>query len=139
MGLLDGMLGNALDGLLRSQGAQAQNPLVQMALQVLQQNGGITGVVEKLRSAGYGAQADSWVGTGANQPIPPAALQQALGSGTIGDIASRLGIGGGDAANGLASVLPGVIDKLTPQGSVPGNHADLVSKALAMLQQARSA
>jgi uncharacterized protein YidB (DUF937 family) len=143
MGLLDGLLGGALGGLLgggnSATPAQAQGPLLQMALQLLQQNGGISGVIGKLRQAGYGAQADSWVGTGENQPISPDALQQVLGHGQLGDLASKLGLAQGAAAGGLAAMLPQIIDRFTPQGQIPDNHGDLVAQALSMLQKSRSA
>lgn len=134
--MFDGLLGNVLGSVLGSGGAQ-QSPLVQAALQLLQQNGGIGGVVDRFRQAGYGAQADSWVSTGENQPIAPDALQQALGSGSLAGIASKLGMSRGDAAGGLASILPQLIDRMTPQGQVPGNQNDLLAQALAALQKSR--
>jgi uncharacterized protein YidB (DUF937 family) len=142
MGLLDGLLGSVLGGLQNQGGGtqgQGPNAIVQMALQLLQQNGGISGVVDKLRQSGYGAQADSWVGTGANQPIAPDALQDALGSGQLGELATRLGISRGAAAGGLASMLPQIIDQLTPYGQIPDNHNDMVAQALSMLQKGRTA
>jgi uncharacterized protein YidB (DUF937 family) len=137
MGMLDGLIGNVLGGMLSGSGAQ-QNPLMQAALQLLQQQGGINGIVDRFRQAGYGAQADSWVSTGENQPIAPDALQQALGSSTVRDIAAQLGMSGDAAAGGLASVLPQLIDKLTPQGAVPDNQSDLVAQALSLLQKTRA-
>ncbi len=139
MGMFDGLLGSVLGSMQGGSGTQAQSPMMQMALQYLQQNGGVSGVVDKLRQAGYGAQADSWVRTGENLPISADALRQALGSGQLGDLASQLGISHGEAAGGLAAALPQIIDKLTPQGQVPDNHNDLVSEALAILQRSRSA
>jgi uncharacterized protein YidB (DUF937 family) len=139
MGMLDGLLGNVLGSLRDSADpAQAQNPLLQAALQVLQQNGGIEGIVEKFRHAGYGAQADSWVSTDQNQPVAPDAVQQALGPGTLGDLASRLGMSNGAIAGGLAAMLPQIIDRMTPQGQVPTNHNDLVAEAIALLQRTRT-
>ena len=41
----------------------------------------------------------------------------------------------GEAAGGLASVLPQVIDHMTPQGQVPADHDDIVAQTLALLQQ----
>ena len=38
MGMLDGLFNGALGGMM-GQGGQGQNPMLQMALQVLQQNG----------------------------------------------------------------------------------------------------
>ena len=139
MGLLDGMLGNVLGGMMGGgqQGAQGQNPLLAIALQMLQQNGGLQGVLSKFQQAGFGDQVQSWVGTGQNMPISPDALQQVLGSGQLGKIAQQLGMSPQDAAGGLAQMLPGVVDQMTPQGQIPDNHSDLVSQALAMLQKGR--
>ena len=140
MGMLDGLLGDVLGGMLGGGKASGQdNPLLQVALQLLQQSGGVGGVVEKFRQAGYGAQADSWVSTGQNQAIDAGALQQALGSGALGDIASQLGIASDAAAGGLASMLPQLIDRMTPQGQLPAGDDDPVAQALAMLQNQRRA
>ena len=138
MSMLDGMLGNVLGGLLGGRGTNAeQSPLLQMALQLLQQNGGIGGVVDKFRQAGYGQQADSWVAVGENQPIGADALQQVLGSSDLGAIAAKLGMSTGSAAGGLASILPQIIDHMTPHGQIPDDTSDPVAQALAMLQKNR--
>ncbi len=140
MGLLDGMLGNVLGGMMgggQQGGAQGQSPLLAIVLQLLQQNGGLQGMLGKFQQAGYGDQAQSWVGTGQNMPISPDMLQQVLGSGQLSEIAQQLGMSQQDAAGGLAQMLPGVVDQMTPQGQIPDNHSDLVSQALAMLQRGR--
>ena len=136
MGMLDGLLGNALGGMLGS-GGQQQSPLMQIALQLLQQNGGISGVLDKFRQGGYADQADSWQSTGQNMPISGNALQEVLGSGAIGQIAQQLGMSHGDAAGRLAQVLPQLIDKFTPHGQVPDNQNDVVEQALALLTKSR--
>jgi len=140
MGMLDGLMDSALGGLLGGGGGAAgqQSPLLQMALQLLQQNGGIGGVVDKFRQAGYAQQADSWVAVGENQPIAADALQQVLGSGALGDIAAKLGVSSGAAAGGLASILPQIIDRMTPHGQLPDDQNDPVAQALAMLQKTRT-
>ncbi len=135
MGMLDGILGNVLGGSLGSGSGPQQNPLLQAALQLLQQNGGLEGVLGKFKQAGYGEQADSWVSTGHNMPISGDALSQVLGQGQLGQIAQQLGLSSGDAAGGLASLLPQVVDGMTPQGEVPAGDTDMVAQALAMLQR----
>jgi uncharacterized protein YidB (DUF937 family) len=137
MGVLDGLINSALGGML-GQGGQAQSPLLQMALQVLQQNGGVEGILDKFRQGGYADQAASWQSTGQNIPVSGSALQEVLGSGTIGQIAQQLGMSHGDAAGGLAQILPQLIDKFTPNGEVPDNHDDVVEQALAMLTQKKT-
>jgi uncharacterized protein YidB (DUF937 family) len=134
--MLDQLLGNALGG-LPGGGVQQQSPLMQIALQMLQQNGGISGVLDKFRQAGYAEQADSWQSTGQNLPIEANSLQEVLGSGALGQIAQQLGMSRGEAAGGLAQMLPQLIDKFTPDGQVPGNQNDMVEQALALLTKSR--
>lgn len=133
MGMLDGLLGSLLGGMTGDGTGGKQSPLLQIALQLMQQNGGVQGILAKFQQAGYGAQADSWVSTGQNQPITADALSQVLGHGQLGEIAQQLGISQGAAAGGLASILPQMIDKMTPQGEVPEDHHDMVAQALALL------
>jgi len=140
MGLLDGILGGLLGGAGGSiggtaTGAQAPNPLLQIALQLLQQNGGLQGVLGKFQQAGYGDQAQSWVGTGQNLPIDPGALSQIFGRGQLGEIAQQLGMSRDEAAGQLAQTLPNVVDRMTPNGEIPAGHDDLVNQVLAALEQ----
>ena len=139
MGMLDGLIGSALGGMLGAGGSgQAQSPLLQIALQLLQQNGGVGGILDKFRQGGYADQADSWQSAGQNMPLSGSALQEVLGSGTIGQIAGQLGMSHGDAAGGLAQMLPQLIDKFTPNGELPDNQNDVVAQALAILTQTKT-
>ena len=142
MGLLDGLLGQMMGGMMGGAqqsptGAQAQNPLLQIALQMLQQNGGLQGILAKAQQAGYGEQVQSWIGTGQNMPIDASALSQIFGHGQLGQIAQQLGVSHEEAAGQLAQTLPQVVDEMTPQGQIPADHGDLVSRTLAILQQQR--
>jgi uncharacterized protein YidB (DUF937 family) len=159
MGLLDNMLGNAMGGVLGGGSGEAHplgallaslaggssplpglhaggngQALLGAALGLLQQHGGLPALLEKLTAAGLGQQVQSWVGTGANLPVTGEQLHQALGSSTIGAIASQLGVSPQQAGGSLAQLLPEVINHLTPAGQVPGNHAELVSQGLALLK-----
>jgi uncharacterized protein YidB (DUF937 family) len=145
MGLLDGLLGSVISGAMGGRGspmgapgmdAQA-NPLLQIALQMLQQNGGLGGVLQQFQQAGYGDQAQSWVSTGQNIPINADILQQVLGQGQIGQVARQMGVSNDEAAGGLAAMLPQIVDHMTPQGALPADSDDLVSQVLADLQRKR--
>jgi uncharacterized protein YidB (DUF937 family) len=150
MGLLDGLIGNVIGSMLG--GNQGQDPLgsvlsrlgggnqpqsgnllLQLALSMLQQNGGLEGILGKLREGGLSQQADSWVGTGQNMNISADQLQQVFGSSGISDLASRLGMSEQQASSGLAQLLPEVINQLTPEGQVPENSNDEISQGLSML------
>jgi uncharacterized protein YidB (DUF937 family) len=61
----------------------------------------------------------SWVGTGSNLPVSAEQVQSILGSGAVQDLAAKLGISPCDAASHLSTLLPGIIDHLTPNGEVP--------------------
>ena len=124
-------------GAQQSTGAQAQNPLLQIVLQMLQQNGGLSGMLGKMQQAGYGQQAQSWIGTGQNMPIDAGALSQIFGHGELGQLAQQLGISHEEASGSLAQMLPNVVDQMTPAGQIPDNHSDLVNEALAILQKGR--
>jgi uncharacterized protein YidB (DUF937 family) len=118
-------------------GAQGQSPLLQIALQLLQQHGGLQGMLGKFQQAGYGEQAQSWIGTGQNMPIDAGALSQIFGQGELSQIAQQLGIPHEQVAGQLAQELPNVVDRMTPDGQIPAGHNDLVNEALAILQQGR--
>jgi uncharacterized protein YidB (DUF937 family) len=143
MGLLDGLLGSVMGGMMgggsSAQGAQGGNPMIQMALQMLQQNGGIEGLLAKFQQAGMGQQAQSWIGTGQNMPISADALSQIFGHGQLSQIAQQMGISPEEAAGGLSQALPHVVDQMTPGGDIPDGHNDLVAQALAILQKGRPA
>ena len=126
MGLLDSLPGSVMGG-----SAQGQNPLMLAALQLIQENGGLPGIISKFQQGGYGSQVGSWVGTGANVPISGSQLQEVLGSGMIGQLAQQLGLSHGDASSGRAQALPQLIDKMTPSGQVTSDHSDILQQAVA--------
>ena len=106
--VLGGLLGNKKTG----------NALVDAVLPMLA-GGGLGGLLGKFQSAGLGQKASSWVGTGQNEAISPDEVHQALGADTIGQLAQQTGMSHDAVKGGLSSMLPGLIDQLTPGGSVP--------------------
>ena len=124
MGLLGEMV-KGLAGKFLGEGAGAQNPLLDMALSLLTnpQTGGLGGFVETFKSKGLSDIMSSWVSTGQNLPISGNQIQEVLGSGLIEQFAKKLGSSGEEVSGGLASLLPGIIDKLTPNGSLPESDA----------------
>ena len=82
-------------------------------------SGGLDGLIEQFKSKGLGDIISSWVSTGENKPISTSQITQALGSDQVQSIASKLGISTEEAAAKLSEALPKVVDKLTPDGTVP--------------------
>jgi len=116
MGLLDQLAGGLGGELLKQVGGGQQNQMMQMVMGLLQQPGGLQGLIDKFQQAGLGTQMASWVGTGANQPVDGAQVHQALGSDWMANLASELGTSPEHASDSMAGLLPGLIDKLTPGG-----------------------
>jgi uncharacterized protein YidB (DUF937 family) len=81
--------------------------------------GGLGGLVEKLQKGGLGNAINSWIGSGQNQPVSPGQLGSALGPDVIKTLAQRSGISEEEITKQLSQILPGIVDKLTPQGRLP--------------------
>jgi len=81
--------------------------------------GGLGGLLNKLEQGGLGDQTKSWVGTGQNQPVSPGQLGSALGPNIIKTLAQQTGLSEDELTKQLSQVLPGVVDKLTPNGRFP--------------------
>jgi len=88
---------------------------------------GLGGLLQQLTQSGFGQQADSWVGTGANEPLPPQAWSKVLPPEQLSAIASQAGISEDEARHGLSQLVPEVVDHLTPQGQVPPEDELLAS------------
>lgn len=134
--VLGGLAGSMLGGSRPAQPAGGKAALLAAVFALIQQSGGIGRVLEMFRGQGLGQQADSWLGTGANQAVSPAQIQQVFGVQALGQLASQLGMSHGDASSALSQVLPELINQFSPQGQLPDNHDDLLSQGLEMLRGA---
>jgi uncharacterized protein YidB (DUF937 family) len=105
------------------------------AAKVIQDEGGVSGVVSKLSQNGLGDQARSWVGTGTNQQIAGSQLTQAFGEQRIQQAAAHAGVPPSQAESGLAAAVPMVIDRLTPNGEQPADQGTgTLSEMISQLQ-----
>ena len=93
---------------------------------------GVDGLVEKFKANGLGDVASSWVGTGNNRPVSEAQIAAVLGSPQVASIAKSLGVSPAEASKVIATYLPQVIDKLTPDGKAPS--PDMLQQGLSMLK-----
>jgi outer membrane protein OmpA-like peptidoglycan-associated protein/uncharacterized protein YidB (DUF937 family) len=99
-------------------------PLVQMLIAHIsnKDTGGMAGFMAKLTNGGLGGVAQSWLGGGTGAPaVSSSQIESLFGGqgGLLGNITSKLGIGGSTASSALGFLLPAVIGKLTPGGTVP--------------------
>ncbi len=82
-------------------------------------NGGLNDLLDQFRQAGQGNKAESWVRTGANEPINDTELQEALGPDVVRDVAAKTGLSEEEVLRRLSRELPDAVDGLTPDGKVP--------------------
>jgi uncharacterized protein YidB (DUF937 family) len=82
--------------------------------------GGLSGILDKFNVAGMGDKVQSWLGQGDNDPLTGDEVEQALGQDTIKEMAAKTGGSEQEVKSGLAGMIPGLVDKLTPDGGVPG-------------------
>lgn len=80
---------------------------------------GLKDLLDRFRQAGHETTAQSWVSTGANQPIAPHDLEQALGAERVQWLMEQTGMPKEQLLSGLSTALPETINKLTPDGRIP--------------------
>jgi uncharacterized protein YidB (DUF937 family) len=108
MGLFDGVLGGIVGA-----------GMVSVVNGILEQHGGVQGVVREFENKGFGDAVRSWVGTGRNQPVSPADVHQVLGPDLMQQLSAKSGLSVQELAEKLSHVLPQAVDRLTPDGAIP--------------------
>ena len=105
-----------LDGLMGKGGLPGGADAIGGVQELIESQGGVQGLTQKLSAGGLGDIAASWLGKSGNLPISADQIENILGSGPIGQFAQKLGVSPAQAASVLAMALPIIIDKLTPDG-----------------------
>jgi uncharacterized protein YidB (DUF937 family) len=82
-------------------------------------SGGLGDLLKQFQGAGKSDVANSWVGTGQNQPITPSDLNKVLTPEQIDFLATRTGLSHEELLAGLSEQLPKAVDHLTPDGRLP--------------------
>jgi uncharacterized protein YidB (DUF937 family) len=109
-GGLGGLLTGSLGGLLA--GGAAGSIL----------SGGLGDLLKQFQQNGLGDAANSWVGTGTNQPVQPSDLAKAIGADQLDALTQQTGLPRDQLLEGLSQYLPQVIDSMTPHGRLPSEH-----------------
>lgn len=128
MGGLGGIAGAVLGG-----GGKGQLLKILLGMLAGGKLGGLDGLMNKFNNNGMQNQLASWVSTRPNEPVSPAQVEQALGTDTVNEIAQQAGMDQTQAAQGLAEVIPQLVDKVTPTGVMPQQY--IVSDAIGKLSQ----
>lgn len=110
------------------------NPQVVSGIQkIIEENGGVSGIVQKFKDKGFAEAATSWVGTGENVNIGPAEVMKVLGSESVQELAKKVGLDSEATAGLIGNLLPMVIDKLSPDGKEPSGDITSQLSSLASL------
>jgi uncharacterized protein YidB (DUF937 family) len=131
MGFLDDMM-NPVGSPL---GEASPNDLMEQVLGLISnpETGGLDGLIDTFKSKGLGDAISSWISTGENQPVSGEQISHVLGTDTIRKIAATLGVSDAEASGHLAALIPQVIDRLTPDGTVP--KGGLLTRGIQLLKQ----
>jgi|SRR5215467_13941166 len=130
MGLLDCLENQGLSSLLSGNTSSLASGLLQM---IQNQPGGLSGLMQSFQEKGLGGLATSWVSTGQNLPVSGEQIHDVLGSDMVKSLAAKAGISPDMASGAIASLLPSIVDKLTPNGQVP-EHNNVMDMLGGLLQ-----
>ena len=123
MGGLPGQAGEEDSGILGGLLGMTNNP----------ETGGLGGLVQSFQEGGLGEVVRSWVSSGENLPISADQIQSVLDSEQIQNLASKFGLSTDEVSGKISELLPQIVDKLTPNGSV-AEDGDMVSRGLDLLK-----
>lgn len=76
-------------------------------------------IIHSLKEKGFKDTIASWVGTGENHAINPEKIKEALGAKKIEELAEKAKMKVSEIPQALSTLLPQMIDKLTPDGKEP--------------------
>lgn len=137
--MADNDLGSLLSGLLGNSGNGASGNVLGSLLEAFGGgngnkggNGGnpLAALLDMLAKSGLADQAQSWVGTGQNQPVTGEQIAEALPDAALQKVSEEAGVSPRQAADEIASTLPRTVDKLTPEGRAPAGTSleDLIKQ-----------
>ena len=119
--------------MLAKMGGEQAN-MAKVALDMFNQLGGLTGVLDKLKALGLNDQVASWVGKNDNLSISAEQITLLLGEAKIAVMAEKFSISAEELSKKVAENLPYLVDKLTPDGVVPKDGGNIIGALLSMLK-----
>lgn len=123
-GGLGDILGSVLGGGQTSRGGFGGKgmliaALMPMVLSWVQRNGGLSGALSKITGMGYENQARSWMSNSEhNDNLDPAEISRLFDDHEIQQVAAHTGANDSEVRQGLAELLPEVMNQLTPNGNL---------------------
>jgi uncharacterized protein YidB (DUF937 family) len=103
----------------------------------LLKGGGLQKILQGFQAKGLTSEADSWVGTGENRPVTGQQVREVVGAEKVAEVAQQAGVSEDEAAEGMAALLPTMIDGASPEGELAPQQD--VDSAFDQLQRSASA
>jgi uncharacterized protein YidB (DUF937 family) len=100
--------------------AAASGALISQVISMIQNRpGGLAGLLQAFQQGGLGHVFQSWISTGQNLPISADQLHTTVGSEWISRITQATGLSQSEVEQHLSTLLPQIVDHLTPSGQMP--------------------
>jgi uncharacterized protein YidB (DUF937 family) len=129
MGILDSVM-NALNSSGTPAAGTPSSAVASAVLSMLQSHGsavnGLGSLMQAFEGGGLGHLFQSWVSNGQNLPVSAEQIQSVLGNSGILDRIAQMsgGLQPSEVAQHLSTLLPQIVDHLTPNGQLhPGDAA----------------
>lgn len=134
-GRLLGLIGQNVDS---AEGEPTHQPALVAAVLSHLSTEGMSHFLNGLSAKGLGDVVKFWIGKGENLPISAEGIESAFGSDKIASIAKQVGLDPAEVSARLSTLLPSLVDRLTPHGQVePGG--DMIHQALDFVKHKLSA
>ncbi|WP_372843846.1 YidB family protein [Psychrobacter sp.] len=122
-GGLGDILGSVLGGQTTRGGFGGKGMLIAalmpMVLSWIKRNGGLSGALSKITGMGYENQARSWLSNNElNDNLDPNDINRLFDDSEIQQVAAHTGANETEVRQGLAELLPEVVNQLTPNGNL---------------------
>ena len=118
LGSVLGQFGGQSQGSNAGGGSQLLIAVLPLVLAWVQKQGGLQGALDSLKGQGLTSQVEDWVSTGAgdNAAVDPQQIQSLFSDAEIEQVAQQAQAPKQDVLSAISTVLPQIIDSLTPQG-----------------------
>ncbi|MBS1969833.1 MAG: DUF937 domain-containing protein [Bdellovibrionales bacterium] len=93
--------------------------LTQAVSKIIDECGGMDGLIKKFQDKGLGDTVQSWIGNTPNKSVTADQITNVLGPALLQKVASKVGMAPETLSQQLATYLPLLVDKLSPEGMVP--------------------
>lgn len=124
-GGLGSILGSVLGGgsVARRSGGSGRALLIAALMPIvlnwIQRNGGLSGALSKVQEMGFGNQAKSWMSAQQeNENLDPNQINKLFDDQEIQQVSQQVGADETEVRQGLAELLPEIVNQLTPEGDL---------------------